>query len=77
MAVSLSVTTVDPELEKLLDYLDTHDNHPHTESKIRLLEKATKWLRASLDIAYDSFPNKINIVLETRDSAACTSAPPH
>lgn len=70
MAVSLTVITEDEALEDLLRYLDTHGNHPHTPSKLWLLEKATKWLRASLDVHYDCRDNKISIRLSPGGDAS-------
>ena len=63
MAVSLTVTTDDAALEDLLRYLDTHGNHPHTTSKLWLIEKTAKWLKASLHVHYDRPSDEIVIKL--------------
>jgi hypothetical protein len=76
MAVSLTVTTEDAALEDLLRFLDTHGDHPHTPSKLWLLEKAAKWLRASLDVHYDCGGNKICIRLSPGGDASDTSSLP-
>lgn len=76
MAVTLNVRTEDMKLEELLNYLDTHGEHPHEVSKIKLLEKAVKWLRASLPVTYACFESEIAIRLVTEDSAPRTAEPP-
>lgn len=63
MSITLNVRTEDPLLEGLLAYLETHSPPPHPEAKIWLLEKAIKWLRASLHVAYDSPREEISINL--------------
>ena len=73
MAVSLTVRTEDQELEQLLDYLETHGDHEHIESKIWLLEKATKWLQASRYISYSCRPDEVSISLSTGAEIADTA----
>ena len=77
MAVSLTVTTEDAALEDLLRFLDTHGNHPHTPSKLWLLEKATKWLNASLYVHYDCKSDEISIKLSPGGDASDTPQFPH
>lgn len=74
MSISLTVKTQDRALEALLHYLNTHGDHPSTVSKLHLLEKAGKWLRASLPVAYDCRSDEISIALEPGDGEACSSA---
>jgi len=76
MAVSLTVTTEDAALEDLLRYLDTHGNHPHISSKLSLLEKAAKWLKASLHVHYDRPSDEITIKLSPGGESSGTSLIP-
>ena len=76
MAVSLTVTTEDAALEDLLRYLDTHGNHPHTSSKLLLIEKAAKWLKASLHVHYDRPSDEITIRLSPGGESSGTSSIP-
>ena len=62
---TMILVSSDAALEDLLQYLDTHGNHSYPESKIRLLEIATKWLRAALYVAYDCPSDAISIELNT------------
>jgi hypothetical protein len=77
MAVSLTVTTEDAALEDLLRYLDTHGDHPHTSSKLWLIEKAAKWLKASLYVHYDEPSDEITIKLSPGGDASDTPRSPH
>lgn len=52
MSITLSVKANDPEVERLLAYLDANLGSS-TENKIWLLERTQKWLHATLSIAYD------------------------
>ena len=74
MAVSLTVTTEDAALEDLLRYLDAHGNHPHTSSKLWLLNKATKWLNATLAVSYDTAT--VKATLDLGGAASATPEPP-
>jgi hypothetical protein len=76
MSVSLTVVTDDAALEDLLKYLDTHGSHPHTSSKLWLLEKAVKWLRASLHVHYDCGSDEIRIRLSPGGDASDTPSLP-
>jgi DNA-binding NarL/FixJ family response regulator len=46
MAIRLTVEASDPEVEGLLEYLQTQ-KHPTICSRISVLERAMKWLQAS------------------------------
>ena len=76
MAVSLTVTTEDAALEDLLRYLDAHGNHPHISSKLLLIEKAAKWLKASLHVHYDRPSDEITIKLSPGGESSGTSLIP-
>jgi hypothetical protein len=63
MSIRLCVEANDGEVENLLAYLDSQSSSP--DDKIYLLERATKWLRASQAIAYSVSPDQgvIQLVL--------------
>ena len=46
MSICLTVTVKDPEVEALLEYLETQ-KCLYGRSKVRLLERAIKWIQAS------------------------------
>lgn len=56
MSIRLSIQAEDAEVERLLAFLQTQDNL-FIEDKVSLLERALKWLRASMEGTYDLNPD--------------------
>jgi hypothetical protein len=69
MSITLCVRADDPQVEKLLAFLDAQPLGS-AENKIWLLGRAQKWLSASIAVSYDTATVKATLGLDDAVSLA-------
>ncbi|MGO9317422.1 MAG: hypothetical protein ACLPXT_14780 [Terracidiphilus sp.] len=72
MSITLSVKANDPEVERLLAYLNANLDSS-AQDKIWLLQRATKWLQATTAFNYEC--SKVEATLGLNDAASLSLEP--
>lgn len=72
MSIKLSVVANDPQVEKLLAFLDAQSLGSQ-ENKIWLLSRTTKWLQATTAVSYDVAT--VKATLGPNDAASLSPEP--